>query len=121
MTAVAYGIAMPASRGVLSAQPRAPLDGIADVTITAAYSIDQLLLTSFGSGKRFRVRDTTTAGEQDCETPAAATAFLAGNGGAVVSTYNQTGVTRTLTNAHRRPAAGLYRGGGCSQSRGGGV
>lgn len=101
MTAVAYGIAMPAVRAVLGRPTPAPavLDQVSGVTITGAWSMERALLASFGSGNRFRVRDTTTSGFQDCATPAAASSFLGGDSGAVVSLYDQSGNGRTLTNA----------------------
>jgi hypothetical protein len=101
MTMVAYGLAFPASRGVLGVPVPSPLDQIGGVTITGAYSLARLLLSSFAGQSRGRVRDTSGAGTSfaDFETPAQATTFLAGNPGAIVSLYDQTGNARTFANA----------------------
>jgi hypothetical protein len=99
MMEVAYGIAFPASRGVL-APPVAPaLDAVTGVTITGAWSLNRPLLTGFGSADRFRVRDTVTADATDAVTPAGALSFLSGHAGAIVSLYDHSGNGRTLTNA----------------------
>jgi hypothetical protein len=104
MTAVAYGLSFPATRGVLGVPVPAPLDAVTGVSITGAWSLTRRLLTSYGGGNRFRVRDTTTAGEQDCVTPD--DAFLGGHGGTVAKLYDQSGNVRTLSNttAAQQPA-----------------
>ena len=107
MTGVAYGVAMPSVRGVLTTlSPGLPLDLASDVTVTGAWSVQRALLTSFGSGSRFRVRDTSNNNEQDCVTPAEAGTFLGGHAGAIVDVYDQSGAGNAFmqATASRQPA-----------------
>ena len=98
MTSVAYGIALPAGRGVLHPGTLAPpLDQVSGVTISAAWGLARPMLSSFSAGNRGRVRDTTTAGESDFVAPADATSFLAGDAGAVETLYDHSGNGRALT------------------------
>ena len=99
MSPVAYGLAFPATRGVLGAPFPAPLEQVSGVTVTGAWGIARPLFARFSGQNRFRVRDTVTAGEQDCASPGAANAFLGADSGAVVRLYDQSGNGHTLSNA----------------------
>jgi len=99
MNPVAYGIALPAIRGVLAPPVAPPLDPMTGVTITGAWSVNRALLSSFAGQDRLRMRDTSSGAIDDVATPAAALAFLNGNAGTVVSLYDHSGNARTLTNA----------------------
>jgi hypothetical protein len=99
VTSVGYGIAFPASRGILTPAPPAPLDRVTGVTVTGAWGFARRMLTSFGGGARARLRDTVTAGESNAVTADDATAFLGGHAGVIVSAYDHSGNGRTFTNA----------------------
>ncbi len=86
MTNVAYGIAMPTMRGILTPQRRL-LDGISGVS--AAWSFNRALRG--GAGSWLRVRDTATGTGYDCKDPASVAAALAGDNGTLPEIYDQSG------------------------------